>query len=902
MSATLASPAPPTAILRPRLRRRVAKSHAPFRLHTAPALLAALCFAAGIMLAHCFRFMPGLLSLPLLGCFAITAIANRRAPRLAWLAVVILYVVLGIFCSGIARGVDQQKELATLADGIARPVDGEIIRLGPLRTVASSSPFSNKIREEHSRQIDLRIQQIAGRPVPQKSHLAVRLTLYALLEAAFPPLTCGQQLHGDLAMHIEERFLDPGVWDTSEYLHEQGIGALASARVQDLHTRPASHRATFNCWLHSLQQSASARIIDFTSDTTHSRLPEFFRLSNEDAAMLSAMLTGDRTYLRHRLRTDFERTGSFHLLVVSGLHLAIFSTIIFALARRLHLSSVWASLLTIACSCGYAIFTDFGHPVQRALGMVTVYLVGRLLWRDRSAFNAIGLVAIVLLAADPKSLFDSGMQMTLLSVIAIAGVASPVCEKTFAPYLHALRNLKEIRIDPALPPRIAQFRVSLRMLAQYLQPVAGKHLAWKALPFTVKLTLRIAELLIVSTAIELFMMLPMAAYFHRVTFLALPVNLVIVPFLGLLLPFALLTFAGIVLLPSIAFIPAAITAVLLHTVARVVSAFASMPAAEWRLPMPAPGTIALWAGLCVTAICLVRLRRFALVLCTLALATAAVIIVLPRPIKHRPHQLEVTAIDVGQGDSLLIVTPDGKTLLIDAGGLVGASPDSNFEVGEDVVSPVLWSHGIRRLDAVMITHAHADHIGGMPAVLDNFRPRELWVGKNPNVPSYEHVLEIADQIGARIDPHTAGDSFTFGGASFQVLAPTRDYNPGTVPTNNDSLVLRVSYGQTSALLEGDAEAPSEARMIRSGGLVSDLLKVGHHGSITSTTPPFLAAVSPSYAIISVGGRNFYGHPRHEVLQELQSVHVKTFLTDMTGLTTFYLDGTNISAESGAPLR
>ncbi len=280
------------------------------------------------------------------------------------------------------------------------------------------------------------------------------------------------------------------------------------------------------------------------------RVPDVLRIDHEDAAMLAAMLTGDRSYLQHRVRAGFERTGSFHLLVVSGLHLAIFSSIIFWLAQRLRLPRIWASLVTIVCSFGYAMFTGFGQPVERAFWMVTLYLIGRLLWRERVALNTIGMVALVMLAADPSSLFDSGLQMTLLSVLAIAGIASPVAEKTFGPYLRAMRNLRVLRIDPALPPRLAQFRVSIRMLAQHLRPLTGQFLAWKAVPFAIRLALRTAELLVVSLSIELFMMLPMVVYFHRVTLLALPVNLLIVPFLGLLLPCALLTFAVLLVWPS----------------------------------------------------------------------------------------------------------------------------------------------------------------------------------------------------------------------------------------------------------------------------------------------------------------------------------------------------------------
>lgn len=204
------------------------------------------------------------------------------------------------------------------------------------------------------------------------------MTLYAPVEAQFPRITCGDRVQATLAMHTEERFLDPGVWNAGEYLLKQGVGALASAKPEKF-VVIGPGRSGFACRLHSLQMAASAKLMDFADNSgemaRENRMPAFLRIHG-DAAMLAAMITGDRNYLARGVRVGFERTGSFHLLVVSGLHLAIFSGLVFWLARKVRLSQVWASLITVVCSFGYALFTGFGQPVERAFWMVTLYLAG----------------------------------------------------------------------------------------------------------------------------------------------------------------------------------------------------------------------------------------------------------------------------------------------------------------------------------------------------------------------------------------------------------------------------------------------------------------------------------------------------------------------------------------------
>ena len=725
---------------------------------SAPALYAALWLSAGIVLAPYSRLEPGILMAAGLLLVLLTGLAAARAVRVALFSLACSWMLLGILLSKVEPGADPQSQLRLIADsGGATVVDGQVTRITPIRLTQTTLPFGRGTRQEQSQSVDLRVASADGFALTG----GLRATVYAPQGQTLPEIHCGDRIHATVAMRPPERYLDPGVWDATAWLRQQGIGVVGSLKASAMSLTRA-RGGSFPCWLHSVQQAGSQRLIDFAGKSSTSRLPRLLLLNYADAGMLSAMILGDRTYLDHQARLGFERTGSFHLLVVSGMHLAIFAGCIFALAGLLRLPRVWSTTVTIACSFAYALLAGFGEPVQRSFWMVTLYLLARLLFRQRNSLNAIGFAALCLLALDPRSLAGASFQMTLLSVLIVAGVAVPVAEHTFGPYLQAARNLGLLAIDPDLPPRLAQFRVTLRLVAFHLQPLLGRWLARELPPALVRLVLRSLELLLVSALIELAMSLPMAIYFHRVTALGLPVNLLVVPLIGLALPSALITFASLLVWPSVAVLPGAVTAALLHPISGIVQLFSAMAAGDIRIPNP--GNLAIAAGILLigAAVWAARNSRFPVWLPMSALACSAACVFYPRALVYRPGVLEVTAIDVGQGDSLLLISPQGKTLLVDAGGPTGGSSQAssgNFEIGEDVVSPVLWSRNIRRLDAVALSHAHSDHMGGMPSVLRNFRPRVLWVGTNPDIPAYDALLAEARALDIPIESMAAGSAF-----------------------------------------------------------------------------------------------------------------------------------------------
>jgi competence protein ComEC len=494
-------------------------------LTTVPLFHAAWLFAAGILVASRMWLQPPLVLILLILVAALCGAAVRRgghAQGIVWLPLAVLWILLGAWCGEMEPQPAPALELAAVSDGLLRTVEGTVVDAGPVRTELEQNVDEPSVTAPTQR-IDVRVATVevvndasdAQAPVAGEVRLTVRWPGNAEAQGAARPFRCGERVRAVVRLLRPETYHDPGVWSRADYLLDQGItstATVATDRVERLRQAPG---AFLSCRVGGWQHASTTRLLALPAAMRN--LPAPLRLSEDDAVMLAAMVAGDRTYLTHLLRVGFERTGSFHMLVVSGFHLAIVAACIFWITRRLRMPRVPATILTIVASFAYALFTGFATPVQRSLWMVTLYLLGRLVYRERSPLNTIGFAALCLLVVSPHSLFDSSLQMTLLAVIAIAGVAAPLLQGTIHPYAAAMRDLQLVAVDIKLAPRVAEFRMMMRTVAERLERAGNGVIAWRIFPWSVRFAIRAVELVVVSCVVELAMTLPMAVYFHRIT-------------------------------------------------------------------------------------------------------------------------------------------------------------------------------------------------------------------------------------------------------------------------------------------------------------------------------------------------------------------------------------------------
>ena len=669
------------------------------------------------------------------------------------------------------------------------------------------------------------------------------------------------------------------------------------------------------------------------------------------AGTLKAMLVGNSYFLDPQASQRLRESATFHVLVISGSHISLIAWVLLSVPvsaaswksmksrSKFRRRSLVRTLISIFVLWAYAVMVGLAPPVTRAAWMITAGLIGPLIFRRSASINTVSLAAFVMLALKPALVADPGFQLSFVAVAAIVALALPL--------INTLRRIGEWH--PAAyaphPPRCSQ---AVRTLAEALfwderkfrkemsrSPI--RYRLDKARAALVLGRLRaqplvrgIVVLVIASTMIQLSTLPLMAVYFNRVS----PVGILLNVTAGLLTATLMLLAVGAI---ASAWIAAKLGWIIVASHDALVNAivpFADIPFATFRVAHYEGWHSIIYAlyfiPLAAFVVLIDRWRpvdhvftverksaassrlRIPASFCALALSAALIAVI--RPMTVSPNgMLTIHFLDVGQGDAALVVFPRGATMLVDAGGELrfGSEPQtidddqgdqesesvfkSEFSVGEAVVSRFLWSQGRTRVDYVLATHAHADHMGGLSDVMKSFDTGQALVGYAPaNDAEFKRFAVEARDRAIPMSALSAGERFELEGVTLEVLWPRRVTEAAADSGNNDSVVLRLTYGSISVLLAGDIERATEDALTRSRvDLQADVLKVPHHGSKSSSTDNFIDRVRPLYAVISAGERSRFGHPHAVVVNRYSARGVRLLQTGRDGMITLETDGTTL---------
>jgi competence protein ComEC len=546
-------------------------------------------------------------------------------------------------------------------------------------------------------------------------------------------------------------------------------------------------------------------------------------LAGPEQGLVRAMVLGDRQAVDDDTADAFRAAGTYHVLAISGAQVAFLATLLSFALRRIGCPRLPAAVVLSAGLLFYAELVGGDVPVARATAMAIVVLAGRAIDMKADVVNLLALAALLLMAHRPSAVADVGFQLSFAATLGIVVLASRMLER------------------------------------------------WPRWP------LRLEAAVAASLAAQLVLLPLLVLHFHRTTPAALVLNLAAVPLYAAVLLTGLAVPLLAQVLPPLAPLAGDIAWIAAHALLRSALAVRLLPALDVRVPSPPPWSVAVFA--IGVVLLMARRGRRGAVLCGVG-----AIGLMAGAGPGADGRLHVTLIDVGQGDAILLESPRGRFMLVDAGG----SYDGGFDVGEAVVAPYLWSRGVRRLDRLVVTHAHPDHAGGVPAILTGFGVGEVWEGPAPRRDRGYRALDDALRAsGARRRTVLAGVTEVWDGVELRVVGPQPPERPPWTTRNDDSVVLAARYGDVTVLLTGDVEGGGEARLPPLPALA---LKVPHHGSKSSSTAAFLASSRPRVALVSAGYRNRFGHPHPDVLARYREARAVVYRTDRDGCITLATDG------------
>ncbi|MFN2500789.1 MAG: ComEC/Rec2 family competence protein [Pyrinomonadaceae bacterium] len=733
------------------------------------------------------------------------------------------------------------------------------------------------------------------------------------------PLQYGSRIRAATRLSRDDEYLNPGVLSKKVILDRLGVDVTGSVKSSLLIERVAEESVFLPlAWIYNQR---GRLISDFR---TH--------LDQKTAAVMTASLLGNKHFLDKPTADLFREGGTFHILVISGLHITIIGGLFLLILRQITRNRSVHFLGAAMPLWGYTLAVGADVPVVRAAIMFTVILFSYALYRRGTLLNTLGVCGLLLLAWRPSDLFNPSFQLTFVSVAAIAGFAYPLMEN--------LRNIGRWRLSAQtpFPPRVPQ---CVRRFCEtlYWNPevwdIESRRQIWTAhlikSPYLPKYFHGLGqkgarflfEGLVVSAIVQLFMLPLLVVYFHRVSFSSIALNLWVSIFIGLesfsaVLGIFIAKFSSLLAAPFFVF--AETFNSLMLSVPRL---FVGLGWASFRLPSYSEAGMIIYFLYAIPIIYLVLMinhwdpmklvpSRRPIVTRSVILGSLGTLMGLLLLICFHPFsapgpdgRLHIDFLDVGQGDSALVTFPDGRTMLIDGGGRVqykrqdDSEEDEPFEpdvrtIGEAVVSEFLWDRGLSRLDHIVATHADADHMQGLVDVARNFDIGTAILGDMAwGDLNFEELKQVLDSRAIPVESVQRGMLMQFGDVIVEVLNPDTMTGPNR-SSNNNSIVLRISFGNRSLLMTGDIERAVEEDMLREfPTLHSDVVKVPHHGSRTSSTAEFINAVSGKVAVISVGRRSPFGHPHAEVVQRWTNAGVSVLTTGAGGTISIVTDGQSI---------